>query len=96
MLPCGFALQHIDQSLRDCYEQGKRMRRLSLTYMDNDGHISERTDNRGLFLARERVGRRNSPSRIPDNDELDMVSIFRQYYNIDAQVAAQQLSEAVV
>jgi len=71
--------------------------------MDNGGHISEHTDNREVnqpgsttLLARERVERRNSPSRIPDNDELDMVSKFRRYCNIDAQVVTQQLSEAVV
>jgi hypothetical protein len=48
MLPCGFALQHIDRSLRDWDEQGKRTGKLSWTYMDNGGHTSEHTDNRGV------------------------------------------------
>ena len=67
--------------------------------MDNGGHISEHTGNRESQsagfkpLARDRAG--NSLSRIPDNDELDMVSKFRQYCNIDAQVVAQRLSEVV-
>ena len=75
------------------------MRKLSWTYMDNGGHISEHTGNREgqsarfKLLARERRG--NSLSRIPDNDELDMVPKFRQYCNIDAQVVTQQLSKVV-